>query len=165
MQTCICSCVRKYVHKCVHTCVSTYIRSYVRMYVLFFIVSIQNITLQPDGYSQNTVGQRQEVICSIFVPPYADPDDIELGWLNENEIITSDSRVTVSTSLNYFMNNTKDTIIQFDPLIEDDDENEYYCYAIINGSFVFELTKLQNFTSTYAIIMHAQFNTFMCMHT
>ena len=144
-----------------------YVHSYVRMYVLFFIVSIQNITLQPNGFSQNTVGQRQEVICSIFVPPYADPDDIELGWLNENEIITSDSRVTVSTSLNYFMNNTKDTIIQFDPLIEDDDENEYYCYAIINGSFVFELTKLQNFTSTYTIIMHAQIHVYayVVIHT
>ena len=116
----------------------------------FFSVSIQNITLQPSGSDQKTVGQRQEVICSVSVPPYADPDDVELGWLDEDEIITSDGRVTVSTSLNYFGNSTKVTIIQFDPL-SDDDEDEYTCYAIINGSFVYESIKLQNFTSTYAL--------------
>ena len=108
------------------------------------LVSTLNITLQPSGLDQNTVGQRQDVVCSISVPPDVDPDTIELGWLNEDDIITDDSRVTIDTS--NFNDSTLVTTIQFDPLNEDD-ENQYTCYAIVNGSFVFESIDLQNFTS------------------
>ena len=107
--------------------------------------SILNITLQPSGLDQNIVGQRQDVICSISVPPDVDPDIIELGWVNEDDIITNDSRVTIDTSSYYFNNSTVVTTIQFDPLTEED-EDEYICYAFINGSFVFESISLQNIT-------------------
>ena len=108
--------------------------------------SILNITLQPSGLDQNTVGQRQDVICSISVPLDVDPDTIELGWLNEDDIITNDSRVTIDTSSDYFNGSTLVTTIQFDPLTRED-ENEYTCYAMINGSFAFESISLQNITS------------------
>ena len=86
------------------------------------------------------------MICSVSVPPDVDPDTVELGWLNEDDIITDDSRVTIDTSSDYFNDSTLVTIIQFDPLTEED-EGEYTCYAIINGSFTFESINLQNFTS------------------
>ena len=107
--------------------------------------SVLNITLQPSGVDQNTVGYRQDVICSISVPPDVDPDTIELGWLNEDDIITDDSRVTIDTSSHY-INTTLVTTIQFDPLHEED-QDEYICYTIENGSFIFGLVNLQEFTS------------------
>ena len=102
--------------------------------------------MQPSGLDHNIIGQRQDVICSISVPPDVDPDTIELGWLNEDDIITNDSRVTIDTSSDYFNGSTLVTTIQFDPLTGED-ENEYICYAMINGSFVFESISLQNITS------------------
>ena len=121
--------------------------------------SVLNVTLQPSGFGQNTVGQRQDVICSISVPSDVDPDTIELSWLNEDDIITDDSRVTIDTSSDYFNDSTLVTIIQFDPLTEKD-EDEYTCYAMINGSFIFESISLQNiisklFPKHIYIIMHA----------
>ena len=113
---------------------------------LFHLDSVINITLQPSGFGQNTVGQRQDVICSISVPPDVDPDTIELGWLNEDNVITDDSRVTIDTSSDYFNDSTLVTVIQFDPLSEED-EDEYTCYAVINGSFIFESISLQNIIS------------------
>ena len=119
-----------------------------------YLDSVLNITLQPSGFDQNIVGQRQDVICSISVPPDVDPDTIELGWLNEDDIITNDSRVTIVTSSDYFNGSTLVTTIQFDPLTEED-ENEYICYAKINGSFVFESISLQNIISKLCIVSSA----------
>ena len=83
-----------------------------------------------------------------------DPDTIELGWLNEDNIITDDSRVSIiDSSNNYFNDTTLVTIIQFDPLTEED-EDEYTCYAIINGSFIFESISLQNITSKLYLDLH-----------
>ena len=113
---------------------------------IFNLVSVLNITLQPSGFSQKTIGQRQDVICSISVPPDVDPDTIELGWLNEDDIITDDSRVSINTSSDYFNNNTLVTIIQFDPLNEED-QDEYICYTIVNGSFIYDSVDLQKLTS------------------
>ena len=86
------------------------------------------------------------MICSISLPADVDPDSVELGWLNEDDIITDDSRVTIDVSSVYFNDSTLVTIIQFDPLAEED-EDEYTCYAIINGSFIFESISLQNIIS------------------
>ena len=125
------------------------------MYILcehFNLASILSIFLNPSGFDQNTVGYRQNVICSVSVPPDVDPDTIELQWLNEDDIITDDSRVTIDISSDYFNDSTLVSIIQFDPLIEED-EGEYICYAVINGSFVFDYTNLQNFRSKYVCIL------------
>ena len=118
----------------------------------FISASILSIFLNPSGLDQNTVGYRQNVICSVSVPPDVDPDTIELHWLNEFDIITDDSRVTIDTSSDYFNDSTLVSVIQFDPLIEED-EGEYICYAVINESFVFEYTYLQNFKSKYMYML------------
>ena len=75
-----------------------------------------------------------------------DPDTIELVWLNEEDIVTNDSRVTIYESNDYFNNSTLFIVIQFDPLTEED-QGEYICIAVINGSSVIEIVNLQNFTS------------------
>ena len=107
-----------------------------------------NIYLQP---SEATVGQRQDVICSIYLPTDVDLDNIELGWDYEEEFITDDSRVTtiespyVEPSNIYFSIVT--TIIRFDPLYEDDEGN-YTCHLIVNTSETFTSIQIQNFRST-----------------
>ena len=115
---------------------------------LFQLGIFLNISLQPSGINQNKVGLRQNVVCSISVPPDVDPETIELGWINEDDIITDDSRVTIDTPSDYYTDSTLVTIIQFDPLFEDD-EGEYICYSIINGSLIFQSTDLHNFTSKF----------------
>ena len=152
-----------------HTVCASYIHTFsfiALLYILIllnFLDSLLNITLQPSGFNQNTVGQRQDVICSISVPPNVDPDTVELGWLNENDIITDDSRVTINTSSDYFNDSTLVTVIQFDPLTEED-EDEYICYAMINGSYVFNSIILQNITSK--LVRHRNLNLqnmYICM--
>ena len=117
----------------------------VKKYLLFILAAFLNITLQPSGFNQKTIGQRQDIICSISVPPDMDPDTIELGWLNEENIVTDDGRVTIYESNDNFNDSTVFTIIQFDPLLQED-EGEYTCYAVINGSLVFEAVNFQNFS-------------------
>ena len=132
----------------------TYVCTFPFIVLLFLLHlgSVLNITLQPSGFGQNTVGQRQNVICSISLPADVDPDTVEFGWLNEDDIITNDSRVTIDASSGYFNDSTLVTIIQFDPLSEED-ENEYTCYAIINGSYIFESISLQNIRSKLFLVL------------
>ena len=144
--------------------VATYFISVCLSYVYFLcehinLASILSIFLHPSGFDQNTVGYRQNVICSVLLPPDVDPDTIELRWLNEDDIITDDSRVTIDTSSDYFNDSTLVSIIQFDPLIEED-EGEYICYTVINESFVFEYTYLQNFRSKCVCILRC--NIMLC---
>ena len=120
----------------------------INSYLLFILAAFPNITLQPSGFNQNTIGQRQDIICSISVPPDVDPDTIQLGWLNEEDIVTADGRVTIYESNDYFNDSTLFTVIQFDPLIRED-EGEYICYAVINGSLVLEAVNLQNFSGRF----------------
>ena len=88
------------------------------------------------------MGQRNDMICAVSVPPDVNPDTIELGWF----INLDDGAVTINASSNYFNDSTLYTMIYFDPLTEED-EGKYTCYAIINGSFIYELITLQDLTS------------------
>ena len=117
---------------------------YVCIYNIFnFIDPFINISLQPSGDGKPTVGQNQEIVCLISVPPNLDPDTVEFGWLNEEGIIANNSRAILYTSNN---NNTLVIILQFDALIEKD-EGEYICYAVMNGSLTYETIDFHEFTS------------------
>ena len=112
---------------------------------------IPYISLQPSGFDRNTVGQRQDLICSISVPPDVDTDTVELGWLNDYDIITDDGRVTIIESPDDLSNDSSNfstsvitTVLRFDPLYEDD-EGTYTCFAIINETETFASIQLQNF--------------------
>ena len=106
-----------------------------------------------DSFEPNTIGQRQEVVCSISVPPDVDPDTIELGWLDEDDI-TNETRVTVYKLTNDSFDNSSNsstiaitTVIQFDPLLEDD-EGTYSCfYSKMNESALFTSIRLHSFIS------------------
>ena len=117
-------------------------------YKFFNLDSFPTISLQPSGFGQNIVAQRQDVICSIFVPSDVDINTIRLGWLYEDDIITDDGRVTIVTSSDYYNDSSLVTIIQFDPLFEGDANKDYICYVIINTLFVIESIVLEHFTST-----------------
>ena len=117
-----------------------------------------NIILQPSGIGQNTVGQQQDVICSISLPPDIDPNTVVLSWVNKDDIITDDNRVTIIEPLNGSANNMSNsntsvitTVIRFDPLIEND-QGTYSCYLIVNGSETFASIQLQNFISKQIVI-------------
>ena len=140
------------IYVCSYIFLFLFVNMCIFLYEHFNLASILSIFLHPSGFDQNTVGYRQNVICSLSVPPDVDPDTIELQWLNEDDIITDDSRVTIDISSDYFNDSSLVSIIQFDPLIEED-EGEYICYAVINESFVFDYTNLQNFRSKYVYIL------------
>ena len=97
------------------------------------------------------------MICSILLPSDVQPDTVELGWLNEEEFITDDNRVTIIelsnvAPVNSSSNFSVTTIIRFDPLHEDD-EGTYTCYSIVNKSESFTSIQLQNFRSKYIIFV------------
>ena len=73
------------------------------------------------------------------------PGTIELSWVNEDDIITNDGRVTVVTNFN---DTTITKIIHFDPLALED-VGKYTCYATINGLLIYEFTELQDFISKH----------------
>ena len=86
------------------------------------------------------------------------PDTVVLSWVNKEDIITDDNRVTIIEPLNDSANNTSNsstsvitTVIRFDPLIEND-EGTYSCYSIVNGSETFVSIQLQNFISKQVVI-------------
>ena len=88
------------------------------------------------------------MICSISVPPESDvnPDTIELGWLNEDDIVTNDTRVTIVKSSKIssnFSTSVITAIIRFSPLFEDD-EGTYSCYLLTNESEISTSIQLQN---------------------
>ena len=124
---------------------------------MFPLVLSPFINIQPSGFYQSTLGQRQDVICSILLPSDVEPDTVELGWLNEEEFITDDNRVTIIelsnvAPVNSSSNFSVTTIIRFDPLHEDD-EGTYTCYSIVNKSESFTSIQLQNFRSKYIIFV------------
>ena len=93
------------------------------------------------------------MICSISVTSDVDLDSVELAWFNEEDIVTMDGRVSIVDSANDSANFSSDntdvitTIIQFNPLFQNDEGNNYACYSIVNGSVKFESIQLQNFRS------------------
>ena len=112
-----------------------------------FVDCFVKVFSQPIGFGKHIVGQAEDVICSISVSADVNAYNVELGWLYDDDIITNDSRVTINTSNGYFNDSTVVTVIQFDPLIEDDKDKEYFCYSILNGSLIYEFVNLKNFMS------------------
>ena len=128
----------------------------------FHLDPFLNINLQPNDFGQNTVGRRQDVICSLYIPPDVDPYNAELGWLYKDDIISDDNRVTINSSNNHFNDSTLVTSIQFDPVIEEDKDKDYICYALMNGSLIIQLIDFYNFTSK-TFFVYIQIYTDVCI--
>ena len=112
-------------------------------------MSIPRISLQPSGFLQGVVGEMQDIICSVTITAAIDPDSVELTWTNNDSIITTDNRVTI-TPTNITENPssfTYSTTIQFAYLMEGDEAN-YTCNVAVDDMMETHSITLQNLRST-----------------
>ena len=140
-------------HNALASCQNLAVKLYILSSFVNQIGASPTILLQPSGVDQNIVGKRQDVICSISVHPNVNPDTVELGWLNEDDFITNDSRVTIIESMHDSSNNSTNlnasvitSILRFNPLFEDD-EGIYYCYSKVNETEMLTSIQQENFQS------------------
>ena len=90
----------------------------------------------------------QNVICSVTITSVIDPDSVELTWTNNDSIITTDNRVTI-TPTNITENPssfTYSTTIQFAYLKEGDERN-YTCNVTVNDMMESHSITLQKLKS------------------
>ena len=109
---------------------------------------VPRISLQPSGLLQGFVGEMQNIICSVTITSAIDPNSVELTWTNNDSIITTDNRVTI-TPTNITENPssfTYSTTIQFAYLMEGDEGN-YTCNVTVNDMMESHSTTLQNLRS------------------
>ena len=106
---------------------------------------VPRISLQP---LQGIVGEMQSIICSVTITSAIDPNSVELTWTNNDSIITTDNRVTITpTNITENLSSfTYSTTIQFAYLMEGD-EGDYTCNVTANDMMVSHFTTLQNLRS------------------
>ena len=109
---------------------------------------VPTISLQPSGLLQGVVGDIQDITCSVTITSAIDPNSVELTWINNDSIITTDNRVTI-TPTNITENPssfTYSTTIQFGYLMEGD-EGSYTCNVAVDDMMESHSTTLQNLRS------------------
>ena len=92
----------------------------------------------------------QDIVCSVTINSRIHPDSVELTWTNNDSIITTDNRVTI-TPTNITENSssfTYTTTIQFAYLMEGDEGN-YTCDVTADDMMESHSITLQNLTSMY----------------
>ena len=112
-------------------------------------MSIPRISLQPSAFLQETVGEMQNIMCSVTITSAIESDSVELTWTNNDSIITTDNRVTI-TPTNITENPssfTYSTTIQFAYLMEGDEGN-YTCNVTVDDMMESHSITLQNLRST-----------------
>ena len=90
----------------------------------------------------------QNIICSVTTTSVIDPDSVELTWTNNDSIITTDNRVTI-TPTNITENPssfTYSTTIQFVYLMEGDEGN-YTCNVTVDDMMESHSITLQKLKS------------------
>ena len=90
----------------------------------------------------------QDIICSVTITPATDPNSVELTWANNDRIITTDNRVTI-TPINITENPssfTYSTTIQFAYLMEGD-EGDYTCNVTVDDIMESHSITMQNLKS------------------
>ena len=124
------------------------------LFVIFylFIVPVPRISLQPSGYLQGVVGEMQDITCSVTITSEIDPDSVDLTWKLDDNIITTDNRVTIITNIteNPF-SFTYTTIIQFAYLMEGDEGN-YTCNVEVDDMMESRSIVLENLRSMQILI-------------
>ena len=73
--------------------------------------------------ANGTVGDPQDVICSITSTTVLDANSVTTSWTGPNGVITNDDRVTINITVD---NNIYTSILHFDHLLESD-EGIYTC--------------------------------------
>ena len=113
--------------------------------ILIVVVPSPRITTQT---SQRLIGVMQNIICSVTIIRAVDPNSVELTWANNDSIITTDNRVTI-TPTNITENPssfTYSTTIQFAYLMEGD-EGDYTCNVTVDDMMESHSITLQNLRS------------------
>ena len=116
---------------------------------------IPRISFQPSGFLQGTVGEMQDIICSVTISSAVDPDSVELTWTDANNIVTADNRVTI-ISTNITENSfsfTYTTAIQFTYLTEDDGRN-FTCNIAVENMMESRSVALQNLRSKQILVFY-----------
>ena len=117
-----------------------------------FVALVSRISLRPSGFLQGVVGDIQDIICSVTITSAIDPNSVELTWANNESIITTDNRVTI-TPTNITENPssfTYSTTIQFAYLMEGDEGN-YTCNVVADNITESQSVTLQNLTSMFIV--------------
>ena len=113
------------------------------------------IFLRPSGFLQRVVGDMQDFICSVTINSTIDPNSVELTWTNNDSIITTDNRVTI-TPTNITVNPssfTYSTTIQFAYLMEGD-EGDYTCNVVADNLTESQSVTLQNLISMFIVYIY-----------
>ena len=96
----------------------------------------------------------QDIICSVTINSAIDPNSVELTWTNNDSIITTDNRVTVTPTITENPSNfTYSTTIQFAYLMEED-EGDYTCNVTVDDMMESHSITLQNLLSMYVRMLH-----------
>ena len=76
----------------------------------------------------------QDIICSVTINSAIDPDSVDLTWTNDDTILTTNNRVTISpTNIRKNPSSfTYTTTIQFAYLMEGD-EGSYTCNVTVDA--------------------------------
>ena len=97
----------------------------------------------------------QDFICSVTINSTIDPNSVELTWTNNDSIITTDNRVTI-TPTNITVNPssfTYSTTIQFAYLMEGD-EGDYTCNVVADNLTESQSVTLQNLISMFIVYIY-----------
>ena len=116
---------------------------------------IPRISFQPSGFLQGTVGEMQDIICSVTISSAVDPDSVELTWTDANNIVTADNRVTI-ISTNITENSfsfTYTTAIQFAYLTQDDG-GSFTCNIAVENMMESRSVALQNLRSKQILVFY-----------
>ena len=120
------------------------------------------ISLQPSGLLQGVVGETQDFICSVTI--YS-ANSVELTWTNDDGIITTDNRVTITPTIitGNSSSFTYTTTIQFAYLMEGDEGN-YTCNVEADNMTESRSVTLQNLISTHVyIFININITSMLCL--
>ena len=117
----------------------------VHFVIIFCTYTVFNVTISPSGPIQGAmVGSRQVINCTVNKVSEVESSSVMIGWMGREDSITSDSRVTISSTTS--SGNTYTSSLQFEYLMEGD-EGTYTCNVTILETSELQSIDIQTLTS------------------
>ena len=123
----VCSVIVKVQFVCTYVCQCMYLINLCK----FFIAPNPRIFIKPNYSRQPTIGEPHDLICLIALSSTAQSSSVNLAWnftSNDDRVTVIPTTITTDDSIGIVYT----TVIQFDYLIEGDEEN-YTCNLTIGG--------------------------------